>query len=185
MRTELVERAKGGDHEAFAALVRSSIEGLYATAMLILRDRDSAEDAVQDALLKAWRGLRALRDPEAWDAWSRQLVVRSCYEHRRKATRFKVVELDLATTDTHVATDSALSLSDRDELERGFAKLPVDQRAILVLRYYQGLQLGEIADVLGVPLGTAKSRLHRATETMRAALEADSRVAVAVGGQLS
>src|ERR1044072_7557945 len=96
MRAELVERTKGGDHEAFAALVRSSIEPLYGTAMLILRDRDSAEDAVQDALLNAWRGLRALRDPDAWDAWLRRLVVRSCYRQRRKSTPFKVVELDLA-----------------------------------------------------------------------------------------
>jgi len=185
MRSELVERAQGGDHEAFAVLVRSSIEGLYATAMLILRDRDAAEDAVQDALVRAWRGLRALRDPEAWDAWSRQLVVRSCYQHRRSNSRFKVVELDLSATYAPVANDSAMSLSDRDQLERGFARLPVDQRSILVLRFYLGLQLAEIAEVLGIPVGTAKSRLHRATETMRAALEADARVPLPVGSQLT
>src|SRR4029079_2412844 len=87
MQHDLAARAREGDHDAFAALVDGSIGRLYAVACLILRDRDRAHDAVQEALLAAWRDIRGLRDPERVDAWFRRLVVRACYRQARREQR--------------------------------------------------------------------------------------------------
>lgn len=180
MNRALVERARSGDHDAFTELARAANGRLYAVATLILRDRDLAEDAVQEALIAAWRGIRALRDPDAWDAWLHRLVVRSCYRIGRRDRQVNVVELDLAG-ERAASTDDAHALADRDQLERGFARLSLDQRAILVAHYYLGLPLTEAAVVLGIPPGTAKSRLHRATQAMRAALDAGAREGLITG----
>jgi RNA polymerase sigma-70 factor (ECF subfamily) len=172
MDRALVERARDGDHEAFATLASASSSRLYAVAALILRDREAAQDAAQEALIAAWRGIRALRDPDAWDAWLHRLVVRSCYRLARRAREVRPAELDrLAVEEPDPAREVALALADRDELERGFARLPTEQRAILVLHYYLDLPLSQVATVLGIPEGTAKSRLHRATRAMRNALQ--------------
>jgi RNA polymerase sigma-70 factor (ECF subfamily) len=184
MDRALVERAKAGDHEAFGALARASSGRLYAAATLILRDPDAAEDAVQEALISAWRGVRALRDPDAWDAWLHRLVVRACYRLARRSRRPTVVELHLAEEEGASSSDILLSLADRDQLERAFARLPIEQRSILVLHYYLGLALPEVGNVLGIPTGTVKSRLHRATQAMRAALDADARATLTVGEQV-
>jgi RNA polymerase sigma-70 factor, ECF subfamily len=178
MDRALVERAREGDHEAFSALARASNARLYAVATLILRDPDRAQDAVQDALISAWRGIRALREPDAWDAWLYRLVVNACYRlSRRERRAATVIELHVGD-DEPDAADAVVSLADRDQLERGFRRLPADQRAILVLHYYLGVPLTEAADVLDIPPGTVKSRLHRATRAMRAALDADARQTV-------
>lgn len=174
----LVERARDGDHEAFAALATASSGPLYAVATLILRDPDRARDAVQEALIGAWRGIRALREPDAWDAWLHRLVVRACYRLARRHPLGRIVELRLDEADEPTLEDDGLTLADRDELERGFRRLAPEQRAILVLHYYLDLPLPEVAGVIGIPLGTAKSRIHRATQAMRAALEADARNAL-------
>lgn len=178
MDRALIERARDGDHDAFAALATASSGPLYAVATLILRDGDRARDAVQEALIGAWRGIRALREPEAWDAWLHRLVVRACYRLARRHPLGTVVELRLDEADEPMLEDAGPTLANRDQLERGFRRLPPEQRAILVLRYYLDLPLPEVAGVLGIPLGTAKSRLHRATQSMRAALEADAREAL-------
>jgi RNA polymerase sigma-70 factor (ECF subfamily) len=142
-------------------------------AVLIVRDVSVAEDAVQEALSHAWREAPRLRDPERWDAWLRRLLVNACADEgrrrRRHAAEIAIVRLEPATE------DATASLADRDQLERGFRRLGPEQRAAIVLRYYVGLSVPEVADALGVPLGTAKSRLHYATESLRAALEAESR----------
>ena len=178
MDRELVSRAIAGDREAFSELVRRSVDRLYALARLILRDPIAAEDATQEALVAAWRDLSALRDPDRFDAWMHRVLVRTCYREARRlrdARRAEVRELELARPADHAVPDAVVDLADREALERGFRTLTTDERTLLVLHYYLGLSISEVADTLGVPAGTAKSRLHRAASAMRSALEADAR----------
>lgn len=180
MQRELVERAIDGDHDAFAELARLSLTRLYATARLVLHDDARAEDATQEALVSAWRDLSGLRDPDCFDAWLRRILVRACYREARKTRSHGVVELHLVWPDQS-GPDPGQALADRDELERGFRRLDAEQRAVLVLHYYLGLSLEEAAEALGVPAGTAKSRLHRAIQAMRATLDADARPGLVQG----
>jgi RNA polymerase sigma-70 factor, ECF subfamily len=169
--SELVERAQRGDHEAFDALATAAYHRLYAIARRILRDGYAAEDAVQDALVRAWRDLRALRDPDRFDAWLHRLLVNACLDHvqRRKRRSVEVPGLDL---DPGTVDDRLGQLIDRDELERAFLQLPVGQRAALVLTYYVGLSAPEVGAILGIPAGTVASRLHYGARAMRAAIAA-------------
>ncbi|HEY8198675.1 MAG TPA: RNA polymerase sigma factor [Candidatus Limnocylindrales bacterium] len=160
---EFVVRAQAGDHEAFTVLVTGRIEQLFVTARLILRSQDAAEDAVQDALVRAWVGLRGLRDPARFDAWLHRLLVNACYRAARRERGRRLVELKVLRTDGPPVPDGQRQLAARDQLERGFARLPPAQRAVLVLHHYLGLPDAEAAEVLGIPLGTMKSRLSRAT----------------------
>ena len=180
MDRERVEAAKRGDQEAYADLVRPRVDRLFATAYRILRDVDRAEDALQEALVIAWRDLSDLRDPDRFDAWMRRLLVNSCLVAAVRERR-RIANLRALPVDGPAGPDQFLSVADRDQLERGFRRLSPDQRAILVLRHYSGLEPTEIADVLGIPAGTARSRLHHAYRAMRAVLEADER-SLAVGG---
>ena len=175
MQRDLAERARQGDHDAFSELAAASIGRLFSVASLILRDWDRAQDAVQEALVQAWRDIRGLRDPDRFDAWLHRLVVRACYRQARGDRRRTVVELRVVTRSEQVVASPELSIADRDRLDRGFARLDLDQRAVLVLHHYVGLPLTEVADVLSIPTGTAKSRLNRAVAAMRAALDADDR----------
>jgi RNA polymerase sigma factor (sigma-70 family) len=180
MQRDLAERARRGDHDAFATLVDGSLGRLYAVARLIVRDPDRAHDAVQDAMIEAWRDIRGLRDPDRVEAWFRRLVVRACYRQVKAERRRTVVELHVVPDEAVTEDASELSIADRDVLERGFARLDPEHRAVLVLRYYLDLTVPEVADTLDIPLGTAKSRLSRAIAEMRAALEVDVR-----GGELA
>ena len=173
MQVDLVEAAQRGDHEAFAALVLGSADRLYAVASLVLRDSSRAEDAVQETLVLAWRNLPRLRDPERFNAWLNRLLVNACRDLGRADRRF-TAEIQLLRTDPATADDSS-KIGDRDQLQRGFRRLKHEQRMVLVLHYYSGLSVPEIAESLGIPTGTAKSRLHYAIEALRAALEADAR----------
>jgi RNA polymerase sigma-70 factor (ECF subfamily) len=179
---DLVEAARRGDREAYADLIRPRADRLFALAQRILRDVDRTEDAVQDALVIAWRDLPGLRDPDRFDPWLHRLVVRSCV---REATRERrlVANLRVLPLEHLAGPDEYVSLADRDQLERGFRRLDPEQRAILVLRHYAGFEPTEIAEIIGIPAGTARSRLHHAHRAMRAALDADARVP-AIGGQL-
>jgi RNA polymerase sigma-70 factor, ECF subfamily len=168
MQRELVQRAKRGDHEAFTRLVDGSVDRLYTVANLILRDADRAQDAVQEALVSAWRDLGALRDAEAWDAWLYRLTVWSCYRHARRERRRTHVELQAmpnASTD-HIA-DLASGFAERDRLERELARLPIEQRAVIVTHFYLGCPISEVAEILGTPIGTTKSRLNRGLQALR------------------
>lgn len=167
MDIELVERARSGDHEAFSALVLDATPRLFTMARLIVRDSNRAEDAVQEAFMLAWRQIRALRDPQAWDAWLNRLTVRACVRSAQSHRRHAVVELRVVSDDDRVGTDFASALADRDHLGRALERLPVEQRAVLVLHFYVDLPLSDAADVLGIPVGTAKSRLHRGLTTLR------------------
>jgi len=170
----LVDRAKQGDEEAFGALVRAVGDRCIFIAHRILRDVDLAEDAVQVALVQMWRELPALRDPDRFEAWLHRILTHACYAEARRSRRFaaNVVPLE---TDEPTAGDGYLTVDDHDQLDRGFRRLPPEQRAILVFHHALGLTMPEVADHLGIPLGTAKSRLSYATAAIRAALEADAR----------
>ena len=172
---ELVERAWLGDRDAFARLAGDSIDRLYRVAYRIARDPEIARDATQQALLEAWRDLSSLRDPDRWQAWTYRLVVRACQRESRRERR-QQGDVRLLPMDHGQIDDQATSVADRDELERGFRRLPPDQRAVVVLHHYAGLPLTEVAEILGIPAGTARSRLHVATSRLRAALEADARL---------
>jgi RNA polymerase sigma factor (sigma-70 family) len=175
MQRDLVERARQGDHDAFAELAGAAIPRLDAAAWLILRDAEQAKDAVQNALVRAWRDLPTLRNPDRFDAWLRKLVVRACIDEARRLRRHRVdVELTPLMTPSIDGLESRIA--DRDQIERGFIRLEPDMRAVIVLHHYLDLTLPDVAAVLGIPIGTAKSRLHRALGLMRAALDADARV---------
>jgi RNA polymerase sigma factor (sigma-70 family) len=166
VQRDVVERAQRGDHDAFATLAAACLGRLDTAARLVLRDPDRAKDAVQETLVRAWRDLPGLRDADRFDAWLHRLLVRSCYDELRKHRR-RGIEVQLTEIDMHLPTSDTRSLADHDELERGFQRLDSDQRMVVVLHYYLDLPLPEVAAMLGVPVGTAKSRLHRGLAVLR------------------
>jgi RNA polymerase sigma-70 factor, ECF subfamily len=176
MQRDLVERARKGDHDAFAELAGAAISRLDAAAWLMLRDVEQAKDAVQNTLVRAWRDLPTLRDPDRFDAWLHRLLVHACIDEARRLRRHRL-EVDLTTISMSASVlDDVSVVDDRDRLERGFLRLEPEMRAVIVLHHYLDLPLPAVAATLGIPLGTAKSRLHRALGEMRAALDADSRL---------
>jgi len=180
MQRDLVERARRGDHDAFAELAAAAISRLDGAAWLILRDPDQAKDAVQNALVRAWRVLPTLRDPDRFDAWLHRLLVNACIDEARRLRRHRV-DVELTPLDAPTIDDTTSLMADRDQLARGFSRLEPEARALVVLYYYLDLPLPEVAIALSIPLGTAKSRLHRALQSMRAALDADARPRAEIG----
>ena len=174
MHNEIVDRAKRGDEEAFDALARQVGDRCMAIACRILRDVDLAEDAVQAALIVAWRDLRTLRDSSRFEPWLHRILTHECYAEARRRTRWSA-DIRLLPVDGPREAEGILTVNDRDQLERAFRRLTLEQRAVLVFHHYVGLTLAEVADRLDIPLGTAKSRLHHATAALRASLEADAR----------
>jgi RNA polymerase sigma-70 factor (ECF subfamily) len=174
---ELVRRAAKGEHEAFDALVRFASNRLYGIAYRILRNQYRAEDALQQALINIWNELPMLRDPDRFDAWTYRVIVRSATAEARRGGRAeRASQLLPDDADVSRAPDEFRAVADRDQLERGFSRITAEQRAVLVLQHYAGLTQAEIADVLGVPIGTAGSRIHYAVRALRAAIEADTRL---------
>jgi RNA polymerase sigma-70 factor, ECF subfamily len=182
MDTDLVVRAQHGDEEAFASLAVAVGGRLHAVAHRILRDIELAEDATQQALLTIWRDLPQLRDPARFDAWSYRLLVRACYAEGRR-TRDWGPNLRLLPVDQPAAAEGLSTVVDRDQLERGFQRLSIDHRAVVVLHHYVDLPLDQVAEILGVPVGTVRSRLFHAMRGLRAALEADARPALREAAQ--
>ena len=174
VQTDLVIRAGRGDQDAFAELAGAAIDRLYGLASRILRDTGAAEDAVQGALLAAWRELPRLRDPARFDAWLYRLLVHACHRELRARRLHRPNVLAPAGEPSH--PDEASVIGDRDEIERAFRRLTSDQRTILVLHHYLGYEPSEIARTLEIPAGTARSRLHYAEKGLRAALDADGRL---------
>lgn len=172
MTSGLVERAQRGDHDAFDALATAAYHRLYAIARRILRDGYAAEDVVQDALVRAWRDLPGLRDPARFDAWLHRLLVNACHDQVRRDRR-RLVSLPSIDIETAAPGDDVARLADRDEIERGFLRLSVDHRAVLVLTHYLGLSAPDVAAILGIPTGTVHSRLHYGLRAMRHALAPD------------
>jgi len=174
---ELVRRAREGDRDAFDLLMTAVIDRLYRIARLILRDTDRAEDAVQEALVRCWRDLRTLRDPDRFDAWLNRLLLNSINEEARRHRRYSA-RLVALTIEPPQKDDTGLVV-DRDQLARVFGRLSIDHRTVIVLHHYLGFTVEDAASTIGIPIGTAKSRLHYATEALRAALDADARTSAA------
>ena len=170
MSAELVERAKHGDHAAFDELATAAYGRLYAIAARILRDPYAAEDAVQDAVVRAWRDLRALRDADRFDGWLHRLLVHACADQGRAARRRRA-EITGLEVDHPAHGDELRRVADQDELEQAFLQLSIEHRSVLVLVHYAGIPAVEVAQLLGIPPGTVASRLHYATRQMRAILE--------------
>ena len=174
MREELVRQAQQGDAEAFDTLARTAGDRCLAIAVRILRDIDLAEDAVQASLIRAWTDLRSLRDPSRFEPWLHRILTNACYAEAKRRRRWseglRIVPVAGASN-----PDDYLTVDDRDLLERAFRRLTSEQRAVLVFHHYLGLPISEVADRTGMPVGTAKSRLHHATRALRASIEADAR----------
>jgi RNA polymerase sigma-70 factor (ECF subfamily) len=177
VQVRLVERARAGDHAAFRALVDLESDQCYAVAYRIVRDAERAQDAVQQAFLVAWRDLPKLRDPDRFEAWLYRLLVRACYGESRRfrgwSAHTRVIAIEPATEG-----DFTSGIADRDALDRAFRRLSPEHRAVMVLHHYLDMPHAAIADTVGVPVGTVKSRLHNASRALRSALDADSRVKV-------
>jgi len=174
MHQDLVIRAQAGDAEAFDALARTVGDRCMAIAHRILRDADRAEDAVQAALIVAWRELRTLRDPDRFEPWLHKILTNECYAEAKRLRRSSADVRVLHLEDPHGAAD-LLAIQHRDELEHAFRRLTLEQRAVLVFHHYLGLPLTDVAERLGIPVGTAKSRLHHGTAALRASVDADAR----------
>lgn len=173
MERTLVVRAQAGDEEAFSELAFTTGDRLFAVAQRILRDVDLAEDATQQAIVNIWRELPGLREADRFDAWSYRILVNACYAEARKERRWSpsLHVLDPPSS----GDDPIVAVADRDQLERAFRRLTPEQRAALVLQHYLDRSLPEIAEILSIPIGTVRSRIHYAKRAMRAALDADER----------
>ena len=181
-RRVLVERAGRGDHDAFAALATAASGRLDSAARLILRDPELARDAVQNALVRAWRDLPGLRDPDRFDAWLHRLLVNSCLDEARRRRR-RPLEVEITEIDHPARGDSSRELADRDLVERALVRLEPEHRALVVLHYYLGYPLPDAAASLGISLPAAKSRLHRAMQGLRRSMTSDAPVVPQPGGR--
>jgi RNA polymerase sigma-70 factor, ECF subfamily len=180
---DLVERARRGDREAFAVLVHQVSDTLYTVAHRILRDAGLAEDALQNALVLAWRRLPHLRDADRFEAWIHRILVHACYDEVQRSRHWSA-NVRVLPVEGPTALDETSAVADRDELERAFRRIPIEQRAVFVLHHYLGLPLVEIAEMLEIPPGTARSRLHYATHGLRSALIGDAQLELQ-GGRLA
>lgn len=174
MPTELVERAQAGDEDAFTQLAALSADRAYAVAYRILRDPGRAEDATQQALLTTWQRLPTLREPARFEGWLYRILLNACRDELRRRRSWDS-KVRLAEPGREWEADTAVAVSDRDQLERAFARLSVEHRAVVVLRHYVGWTTAEIAAALAVPEGTVSSRLHYGVAALRSAIEEDAR----------
>ena len=169
---ERVELARQGDHDAFAVLAGTFVARLDAAARLILRDPELARDAVQEGFIRAWRSLPSLRDPDRFEAWLRRLVVRSCIDMLRRRGR-RPIEIEFTGIDSPAVADISSVIADRELLDQALRRLDPEWRAVVVLHFYLGMPLPAVAATLGIPIGTAKSRLHRSLSAMRLTIDVD------------
>jgi RNA polymerase sigma-70 factor (ECF subfamily) len=168
----VVERARRGDHDAFAELVDPRLARLDAAARLILRDPELARDAVQEALIRAWHDLPGLRDPDRFGAWLHRLTVHACLDLARRRRR-RPIEVELTQLSAPVTSDPSGALADREIVDMALRRLDHGHRAVVALHYLLGMPLPDVAASLEIPLGTAKSRLHYALSAMRMTVTAE------------
>ncbi len=172
MQRELVARARDGDLEAFTQLVKAAFPRLKGVAYLVLRDTARAEDAVQETFVAAWKDLRALRDPDAWDAWLRRLLMRTCHRFAKTERRRTQIEQHVQPdAGRERPTDTSADVVEREWILAELARIDVEKRAVIVLHYYLDLPMREVAEILDIPYGTAASRLHRGLEIMRTSMQ--------------
>lgn len=196
MERDLVERARAGDSEAFEALVRAKVDTLYHLAVAILGQPADADDATQDAFLTAWQRLDDLRDLDRFDPWLTRILVNTCRSSARRRRRRQVREMPVASTlapsdgGRGVAADTGEGVLERvamaqpafdertaeaDQFDRAFQRLSVEERALLVLHHVEGRSVADVGTALGIPVGTVKSRLHRARGALEGALREQTR----------
>ena len=173
----LADRARKGDLDAFEELMHARIDAIYRLSFAIVGDEADARDSTQETFIAAWRRIRGLRDPSRFDAWLQRIAVNSARMTLRSRGRRHVREIPSG----NVASLAAMSdqakpeRSDSDALDAALDRLPVDQRTILVLHHLEGHGVAALADVLEIPIGTVKSRLHNARQALQAALAAEDR----------
>jgi RNA polymerase sigma-70 factor (ECF subfamily) len=172
---DLVRRAIAGDAEAFSATVRSQIDHLYAVAWRIVRDTTMAEDATQQALIDMWTHIRDLRAADRYEAWSYRILIRACYRELRRGRRWRDHRRALPAAAS--VEDESEAAAERDRMRRCFSRIPADQRAVIVLHHYADLPVSQIAEIVEAPVGTVRSRLFYGMRGLRAAVEAEERLA--------
>lgn len=174
MEQDLVVGAQRGDQRAFERLTAAHHPRLFRVAYGILRDRHLAEDVTQEAFIDIWRTIRRLRDPAKFEGWSYRLLVRRCYVEARRRSPALSDGLGMSFEE-HVTRDDYATVIDRDQLDRGFRRLSLEHRTVIVLRCLLDMPMDQVAEALGVAPGTVGSRLNRALASLRAAIEADAR----------
>jgi RNA polymerase sigma-70 factor (ECF subfamily) len=180
----LIVRAQRGDVDAFTTIVTERVEGMSRLAMAIVGHEADAHDATQEALALIWRELPRLRDPERFHAWSTRILVHACRRTLRRRGRARVREVSLSAADgpgrgpldgSGSSADMVAAVGERQALERAFNRLDPDARSILALHYLAGRAVADIASTLGIPVGSAKSRLHTARTALERALNREDR----------
>jgi len=179
MDHDLVFRAQRGDQRAFETLTVASHSRLYKAAHGILRDRHLAEDATQQAFIDIWQNLRRLRDASKFEGWSYRLLVHACYAEEKRKPKW-VPDNEMGSAYEPLMADDYGAVADRDQLERGFQHLSLDHRAVIVLHHLLDMTLEQVAEALDIPQGTVHSRLSRAMDALRTAMDADVEVVTAI-----
>ena len=168
MERELVEQARAGDRAAFEALVRLKVDAVYGTALAILGHEADAQDAVQEASVRAWRAWKDLRERDRFHAWFSQILVNVCRTRLRQLSKRRTLDVDDMDLETGDPFRASLA---RDSVGRALSALSNELRMVVVLRYWGELSLAEIADRLKIPIGTVKSRHHAALKVLRRRIE--------------
>jgi len=168
--SSLVERARGGDAEAFRGLVERYQDRVFALARRMVGEREEAEEVAQDAFLRAWRALPRFRGDARFSSWLYRITYRRACDAAASIRSRRRRERDLETAGAITDPAQAAAPSGGEALERLIASLPEAQRAAITLFYYQDRSLGEVARILGLPEGTVKTHLHRARAALRRAL---------------
>jgi RNA polymerase sigma-70 factor (ECF subfamily) len=178
--SDLVRRASRGDVAAFDALVAARLSASLRMARAIVDSPADAEDVVQEAIVAAWRNLPRLREPDRFDAWFGRILVNTARTHVRRRGSVRPISIDRRHVDdgreddTPGQHDPGLeSVVSSDALGRAINRLTIDQRSILALHHLEERPVAQIAAVLGIPVGTAKWRLHAARQALERALEAE------------
>jgi len=173
----IVERARRGDLEAFESIVRDRMNAVYRLTLAIVGNEADAADATQDAFVAAWRQVRSLRDASRVDAWLGRIAInaaRMVVRGRRRRSVREIRGVDAAAIPAVVdPASTGFSPAERDgrALAAALERLDPDRRVILALRHLEGRGIPEIAAILGIPEGTAKSRLFSARKALLAALD--------------
>jgi RNA polymerase sigma-70 factor (ECF subfamily) len=157
--------------DAFERLSDRCLDEAYRLAAVVLRDPVEAEDVVHDAAIIAWRKLASLRDPGRFDAWFGRIVLNLCRDRLRSQSRSRIREAALGSQMQLGRTDEFGLVADREAIARAFARLDPDLQLVVVLRFYKDMPLESMAELLDIPLGTVKSRLHKGLRRLRAELE--------------
>lgn len=173
---EGTQREAEAEAEVFCRLVAPAIDASYQLAGYLLGNSADAQDAAQDAVVKAWTSFGSLRDRALFDRWFRRILVNVCRDRLRRRHRVRWVPLDDPADDPEAGDPFALSLA-RDAVGRALEACSPDERAVVVLHYWNDMSTADIAATLGVPQGTVKFRLHTAYAALRRRLEAASKEA--------